>query len=275
MATALFSYFGRGNSAPVVEEKTAVRALPATWYTSKEMYELERRAIFSRKWLLITHSVRFTQPGDFLRFELAGFQFVLCRDRDGKINGFHNICRHRAYPVVTEERGTAKIFACRYHGWSYGINGKLAKAPGYQELDGFDKSKNGLLPIHVHTDRNGFIWINLDGKSQPEIDWEDDYEGADTQTRLEEFNFNDYKFDHSWEQEGSYNWKVLADNYNESYHTGTAHSDSPALADAQLYNINAQAGWIQYDGATTPEQKAAGLKVHATYFFPNASSNVS
>lgn len=206
---------------------------------------------------------------------MAGFQIVLCRDREGKINGFHNICRHRAYPVVAEEKGSAKIFACKYHGWSYGLNGKLAKAPGYQELEGFDKSQNSLFPIHVHIDANGFIWINLDGKSTPDVAWNEDFEGVDTQEKLKEFNFEDYEFDHCWEQEGPYNWKILAENYNECYHRKSIHPDLPTMADLQSYSVNTQGLWIQHDGATTPEQRAAGLTVCASYFLPNASFNVS
>ncbi|KAG9617524.1 ISP domain-containing protein, partial [Aureobasidium melanogenum] len=157
---SFLSYFNRrdsGNTTKPALDKQPVRALPASWYTSPDMYELERRAIFSKRWLLITHKLRLTKPGDFLRYDVAGFQFVLAKDRQENINGFHNICRHRAYPVVEKQEGTARIFACRYHGWSYGLNGKLAKAPSYQELEGFDKEANGLLPIHVHVDRNGFV----------------------------------------------------------------------------------------------------------------------
>lgn len=62
---------------------------------------------------MITHKMRFTQPGDFLKFEIAGYEFVLCRDRKGQINGFHNVCRHRAFPVVQGDKGTARIFNCK------------------------------------------------------------------------------------------------------------------------------------------------------------------
>jgi len=276
MASSLLSYFGIGKpTSTKEEEKSAVRALPANWYTSQEMYELERRAIFSRKWLLVTHRQRLTQPGDWLRYNIAGFDLVLCRDREGNINGFHNVCRHRAYPVVTGEKGSAKIFACQYHGWSYGLNGKLAKAPGFQNLEGFEKDKNGLIPIHVHIDHNGFIWVNLDGKEKPEIAWEDDFDGVDTQQRFQEFNFDDYRFDHTWEQEGGYNWKILADNYNECYHCATTHPDIPSVADLKSYNVKVKAGAIIHDGATTEEQRERGLRVCSTYYFPNTSMNVS
>jgi phenylpropionate dioxygenase-like ring-hydroxylating dioxygenase large terminal subunit len=169
---ALSSYLGFRRDSAHNEEKTALRALPSNWYTSKEMYDFERRAIFSRKWQLITHKVRLGQPGEWLKFKIAGFEFVLTHDRAGKINAFHNVCRHRAFPVVTGEQGSSRILSCKYHGWSYGLNGKLSKAPGYQDLEGFNKEKNGLFPIHVHVDVNGFIWVNLDSKEKPERSWD-------------------------------------------------------------------------------------------------------
>ncbi|RHZ70299.1 hypothetical protein CDV55_104714, partial [Aspergillus turcosus] len=271
---SLWNYLGLASTS-TNDEKNAMRALPSSWYTSQEMFELERRAIFSRKWLLTTHKLRLPNTGDYLRYEVSGFQFVLVKDRDGNINAFHNVCRHRAFPVVTEEKGTARIFACKYHGWSYGLNGKLAKAPGYQDLEGFDKSKNGLLPIHVHIDANGFIWVNLDAGEKPEIAWEEDFKGMDHLPRFEYVKWDQYTFDHTWEQEGDYNWKILADNYNECYHCATTHPDIPSIADLSSYSVQTRDGGIIHDGASKPEQIAVGLCPASTYFFPNASITVS
>lgn len=275
MAPGILNYFGFGGAGPESNKPTPMRALPSNWYTSKEMYELERRAIFSKRWQLITHKLRLSQPGDWLRYDIAGFGFILCRDRQGNINGFHNVCRHRAFPVVLENEGTSKIFSCKYHGWSYGLNGKLAKAPGYQELDGFDKEKNGLLPIHVHVDCNGFIWVNLDAKEKPEISWESDFAGIDTQERYSIYNFDDYVFDHVWHMDGGYNWKILADNYNECYHCATTHPDIPAVADIQSYSVNTQPGLIIHNAATTDEQRKNGMIISSTYYFPNVSTNIT
>ena len=274
--SSFLNYMGMGASPPKQDTKdSAVRALPGEWYTSQEMYELERRAIFSRKWMLITHKTRLTKPGDYLKFNVAEYEFILVRDRENNINGFHNVCRHRAFPVVTEKEGTSRIFSCKYHGWSYGLNGKLAKAPGYQELSGFDKEKNGLLPIHVRVDKNNFIWVNLDGKQTPELSWEEELDNIDAQERYSQYNFADYEFDHFWEMEGAYNWKILADNYNECYHCATTHPDIPALADLKSYNVKTRAMNIVHDAATTDEQRANGLTVASTYYFPNVSTNIS
>ncbi len=277
MAAAMLNYIGfrRSSSTPSKEVKEAVRALPANWYTSQEMYQLERRAIFSRKWLIITHQARFKQTGDFLRYQIAGFDFVISRERSGNIVAFHNVCRHRAYPVVEQNTGTAKIFSCRYHGWSYGLNGKLAKAPGYQDLPTFEKSQNGLFPIHVHIDVNGFIWVNLDANEKPEISWEADFDGVDQQDRFRAFNFEDYEFDHVWSMDADYNWKIAADNYNECYHCKSTHPDIEALADLEAYDVKPKAAHIDHDAGTTEKQKQNGLMIASTYYWPAASMTVT
>jgi phenylpropionate dioxygenase-like ring-hydroxylating dioxygenase large terminal subunit len=201
--SSLLNYF---TSSPAKEptpiKEAPTRALPASWYTSHAMYEFERRAIFSKRWLFLTHSSRLKETGDWLRYNTAGFDFILTRDRTGAINAFHNVCRHRAYPVIEDEGGAGnkKILACRYHGWSYGLNGKLAKAPGYQALE-FEKEKNGLFSIHTKIDGNGFIWVNMDASSTPEIPWEESFRDVDVQERYHHLNFDDYELDHTYELE--------------------------------------------------------------------------
>ncbi|KAM0433754.1 hypothetical protein ACHAQK_008976 [Fusarium lateritium] len=182
--------------------------LPSTWYKSDDIYELERRAIFSKKWILLTHKMRFVETGSWIRYAEAGFDFFLIKNAEGAIRGFHNICRHRAFPVVVKDNGQNAVLSCKYHGWSYGLNGQLAKAPLYQDLPGFDRSKNGLFPLHVHVDDKGFVWVNMDAKSQPEISWEENRNQA---ARYGSFNLSDYQFDHVKQDNSSFNWKTLAD----------------------------------------------------------------
>lgn len=38
-------------------------------------------------------------------------------------------------------------------GWSYGLDGKLAKAPKFEELEEFDKNEYSLFKIHTHVDK--------------------------------------------------------------------------------------------------------------------------
>ncbi|KAJ4309290.1 hypothetical protein N0V84_011581 [Fusarium piperis] len=276
MASSSLHYFNFGNSSKDSRPQESVRALPASWYTSPEMYELERRAIFSKRWLFITHSSRLKQSGDWLRYELAGFDFIITRDRKNNINAFHNVCRHRAYPVVEKEgSGNAKILACRYHGWSYGLNGKLAKAPGYQEIAGFNKEQNGLFSIHVKVDINGFIWVNMDAKEVPEEPWEGHFEDVDKQDRYKAYDFDNYDLDHTYELEGNYNWKILADNFNECYHCPTTHADIPEFLNLESFDSDTKDGHIQHHCVSTPEQIEKGLYTASTYYFPMSAMVVS
>lgn len=90
--------------------------LPASWYSAEPFYELEKRAIFSKEWLMISHELRFKEVGDFVNFEMAGYKFFVIRDRKMELRAFLNVCRHRAYPIVEKESGKAGILACKYHG---------------------------------------------------------------------------------------------------------------------------------------------------------------
>lgn len=248
-----------------------IRALPSSWYTNLEMYGLEKRAIFSKKWMLITHSNRLAQGGDWLKFDTAGFEFIVCRDRRGVINAFHNVCRHRAFPVVQGgDQGNALIFSCKYHGWSYGLSGNLAKAPKYEKLEGFDKSQNGLFKIHLKVDAFGFIWVNLDSSEEPEP-WSEGFFGTDQQDRFIDVQFDNYIFDHQYQIDGEYNWKILADNFNECYHCPVAHPDLPTLADLGNLTISTDKDFIKHGSVPTDEQKEQGLGIGSTYFYPNAS----
>lgn len=93
--------------------------LPASWYTEPLFYEFERRAIFSRHWLLTTHRLRLPEVGSYLRFQIAGYDFFLIKNKEDVIQSFHNVCRHRAYPILDKDapsEGKKSILSCGYHG---------------------------------------------------------------------------------------------------------------------------------------------------------------
>ncbi|KAF7716071.1 Rieske domain-containing protein [Penicillium ucsense] len=276
MAALMTSLFGSwSNDSPRETHRDhATKSLPASWYSSPDLYELERRAVFSQRWMLVTHRLRLVNAGDYLRLHQAGYSFFLSRDRAGVIRGFHNICRHRAFPLVSDDSGNVKILSCRYHGWSYGLNGKLAKAPRFETVPAFSKDDQGLYPVHVHVDQLGFIWVNLDSSTSP-VPWNDDFHGVDTQERFASFEFRQYKFDHTWQMDGDYNWKTLADNYNECYHCSVAHPDVANLADLSFYYTVSTPGHIQHFSRPKSDKVDQDIKNASTYYFPNACMTVS
>ncbi|EXJ63125.1 hypothetical protein A1O7_03570 [Cladophialophora yegresii CBS 114405] len=245
--------------------------LPASWYSTPAIYELERRAIFAKHWLLITHELRLAAAGAYAKFTVAGYHFFIVRDKQGELNAFLNVCRHRAFPVVLRDEGVANILACKYHGWSYGLTGKLAKAPRFDTVDGFDKSDYGLFPIHLRVDRRGFVWVTLDAAQEPEVKWEEFFDSVDTQGRLQAFDMKNYRYDHSWDMDGEYNWKTLIDNYNECYHCSVAHPGIAKVTNLESYDVKTTNGFIEHYAESKGEPADAAGNVAPTFLFPNAS----
>lgn len=95
------------------------------------------------------------------------------------------------------------------------MNGNLAKAPRFDQVEDFDKSEYELYKVHSHIDSLGFFWINLDAAEKPTLSWEEQFGGVDEQPRLKNFDMSNYEYDHTWSMEGKFNWKTLIENYNE------------------------------------------------------------
>lgn len=149
--------------------------------------------------MYIAHSSEFAKPGAYRSIDTAaGYPIFLIRGKDDIIRAFHNVCRHRAYAVITKSVGSSLVLGCRYHGWSYDTKGKLVKAPKFDKVPGFDKVANSLFEVRTYTDRNGLVFVNLDmaGEVVPPISGEEIAAFGVTTAVIE-----------TWDVEGLFNWK--------------------------------------------------------------------
>ena len=88
--------------------------------------------------------------GDFVPVTVLDEPVVITRGLDGELRAFYNVCRHRAGQVALS-KGNRKSLQCRYHGWTYGLDGCLRAAPEMEETEGFSKDDFGLMPVRVDT----------------------------------------------------------------------------------------------------------------------------
>ncbi len=94
-------------------------------YRSAEIFEKEKQLVFSRCWLYVGHASEIPKKGDFVARTVGGGDLIFMRGRSGDVGAFFNSCTHRGTRVCRDKRGTAKSFACPYHGWVYNTDGKL------------------------------------------------------------------------------------------------------------------------------------------------------
>ncbi|MBO0855583.1 MAG: aromatic ring-hydroxylating dioxygenase subunit alpha [Nocardia sp.] len=193
---------------------------------SPEFYELEREAIFKRAWLNVGRVEQLPRTGSYFtkEIEIARTSVIIVRDRDGSVNAFHNVCRHRGNKLVWNEfpreevKGTCRQFTCKYHGWRYNLDGSLNFVQ--QEGEFFDLAKDGLGLARVHCDVwAGFIFINLDKEPRQTLR---EFLGPMI-TDLEGYPFDRMTEWYEFTADNNSNWKLFADAFQEYYHVPGLH----------------------------------------------------
>lgn len=194
-------------------------------YRDPTFYEKELEAIFKRSWYMIGRVEQIPNPGDFFVTELPTFRqsLLICRDRDGEVNGFHNVCRHRGNVVEHRDCGKARLFMCRFHGWSYDLKGELAQMRDEEGFFDVDKSKLALKRVQTRV-WEGFIFVSpLDEPTQTLEEYLGD-QGRD----LVGYPWSACTQHYMWETEIGANWKLVVDSPAEVYHIPILHPNSAA-----------------------------------------------
>ena len=198
--------------------QTPPETLPAAWYHDADIYDRERRSVFWTNWALLGREGELGAPGDYIADDIAGWPVFVIRAKDGALRGFHNVCRHRAGPLVGEEVGHCNVLRCKYHGWLYDTDGALRKAPGLELGKDIDAAEFGLHPVRVGV-WNGLVFACLDPDAPDLEDWLGDIvDIARDFPSIPDMAFKDLVL-----HEGTANWKNYSDNSCEGYHVGFVH----------------------------------------------------
>ena len=108
-------------------------ALPARFYTGEGTAAIDQTAVFNRHWQYVCHSSQIADEGDYVVSVLGQLPVIVIRTAEG-LRGYHNVCRHRAGPLAQCSGKGAKQLRCRYHGWTYNLDGSLRTAVGTTNL---------------------------------------------------------------------------------------------------------------------------------------------
>ncbi|MGH8251117.1 MAG: aromatic ring-hydroxylating oxygenase subunit alpha [Steroidobacteraceae bacterium] len=192
-------------------------ALPRAVYHEPEIYESEIRRIFLKSWQYAGHASEIPERGDYFLFEIAGESVILVRGADGGVNALLNVCRHRGSRICDAPAGHEKRFTCKYHGWTYALDGSL-RAAGFAP-EGLDKSRLGLRRLHSKLFQS-MIFINFDPDPVPFDAIENDLGPLLAPWRLDRA-----KVAKRLNYPIASNWKLAVENYCECYHCLPAHPE--------------------------------------------------
>ncbi len=197
---------------PLLEADT----LPPACYTSSDFFEREIEQVFLRNWQFVGREEQLAEAGSYFCHEGLGGSVIIMRTADSQIKAYANSCRHRGSRLLSGS-GSCKRIVCPYHSWTYQLDGKLSGVPGMQETQDFDPAEYPLLELHLAT-WDGFIFIHY---SSPLLSLSS-YLG-DMRDKFASHRCADMRHVGSIEFDINANWKLLAENALEAYHTGTVH----------------------------------------------------
>jgi phenylpropionate dioxygenase-like ring-hydroxylating dioxygenase large terminal subunit len=194
-------------------------AMPAGIYTDPGIHQLERDHIFSDGWICLGRADAIPDAGNYLTFEIIDQPVFAIRQRDGGVRAFANVCLHRMM-VLLEGAGTCRRIVCPYHAWTYDIDGRLIGAPHMENSEDF-RARDHQLPELACEVWLGWVYVSLNRDVEPV---------ADMLPELGEvvgrYNMENYQQvvtqDHVWDT----NWKLLTENFMESYHLPVAHRNT-------------------------------------------------
>jgi p-cumate 2,3-dioxygenase alpha subunit len=192
--------------------------------TSPEVHRAEIERVFATSWLYVGHESEIPNPGDFVRRPLAGRPIFMVRGvKSGNINVFHNSCTHRGALVCRQDSGTAKVFSCFYHAWSFDTEGKLKGVPDRDAYaGGLNFDELGLKAVARVESYRGFVFASFDPAIvdlQTYLAGAKDYidlvvDGCGGNVELAR-GTNEYSF--------TANWKLLVENSIDGYHAQSTH----------------------------------------------------
>lgn len=189
-------------------------------YTDKDQWRAEMELVFKRVPLMLAFTAEIPNPGDYKAMEAVGLPVLINRAKDGTVRAFLNVCSHRGAPVAADGHGNCPRFTCKYHGWTFGQDGKLIGVSEASTFGEVDKGELGLRELPCE-ERAGMVFVSLTPNAP--LDLDKYFQGF-----LEDFEALDFAH---WTYLGARtiegaNWKIAFDGYLEGYHFASLHPET-------------------------------------------------
>jgi choline monooxygenase len=259
-------------ASPPHADVTQARTPPAGFYTSPEQLLRETTSVLARSWQYVGHAGQLRAHGDYFTAQIGHERLLFVND-SGTLRGYFNVCRHRAGPLA-EGCGHATRIVCRYHGWTYGLNGQLLRAPEMDGARNFDPAGIRLEPVALHV-FGPMIFAALDPQTPPF-----DAYHANVASECAPFQLPRMRHVMSRDYAVAANWKVYVDNFLEGYHVPMVHPGLNREIDYKAYVTELGAHHVLQHAPVRPDTaslyRQPDGEPNASYYwlFPNIMLNL-
>jgi phenylpropionate dioxygenase-like ring-hydroxylating dioxygenase large terminal subunit len=240
---------------------------PVVHYLSRDRFAAEIEQVFRRTLTPFCPSAALAETGAYVARDAALTPVVAIRGAGGVARAFRNACRHRGVQLV-DGTGCKKALTCRYHGWTYGLDGRLRGIPDEYGFPGLDKDAHGLVPVTC-IERDGLVYVSQDNAT-----------AMSDASNMPTLFGDDWKLYSTTEQEVEANWKIVAEGFLEGYHIRSTHQDT--FYPLQYDNLNVIEAFGRNSRISFPyrrieklrtvppgERRTTGMLTHVYHLFPN------
>jgi len=187
-------------------------------FSEKKYHDLEVEKIWSKVWQMACRLDDIPEVGDHILYKIAHLEFIVVRTAEDTFKAFPNACLHRGRRLCNHDGKKAISFRCPYHGWNWGIDGKLKEITCEWDFPGIREEVSHLPEAKVAT-WGGFVFINPD----PDAIAFEDYAGPEMLAHYQKIRIEDrYKQAHVGKVIRA-NWKLMMEAFLEAYHSIATH----------------------------------------------------
>ena len=209
-----------------VEELSEPVTIPVEAYISEDYARAERDKLWRKVWQQVGRVEEIPEVGSYLTYDILDDSIVVVRTAPDKIKAYHNVCPHRGRRLVDTPPGAKQRLRqkedvhLRLPRLALQPRRREHAHPSQGRLEGCLTAENTHLSEVKLDTWGGWIWINMDPKSEPLRDYLEPFPAM-----LDPFELQNMRF--RWRKWGIFdcNWKVAMEAFNETYHVQTTHPE--------------------------------------------------
>ncbi|MCI0389716.1 MAG: Rieske 2Fe-2S domain-containing protein [Acidobacteria bacterium] len=256
-----------------IDKRTTDRS-DASWrepvenYRCRQRFAAEIELVLRRYPTPFCPSAALPETGSYVARDAAGTPILAVRGSNGQVRAFRNACRHRGTQLA-DGSGCQKAFVCPFHGWAYGLDGRLLHVPHEDGFPGLDKTARGLAPVESK-EMHGLVFVTQDEPSMSEP----------CLAELPELVAPSQQLFTTTEQDVAANWKIVVEGFLEGYHIRSTHRET--FYPIQFDNLNVVETFGRNSRVAFPyqrinklrdvspaERSVDGLLTYVYHLFPN------